>query len=656
MPFRYKSAVGAAVAFAIALPSIASAAETPAEDELREVIVTARSLEVTTPLELSRYGNDVEFVTAAEIKKQGFVDAGQALEMLVPGAYIAPQAGAFSYLNISLQGSRTGDVLWTVDGVRINNRLYGSTSPADTLPASMIERIEVLKGGQGLLYGTQSVAGVINVVTRAFSDETDGAVSVGGDSNEGLHVNGYARGAVGEHHFVGWASKDRTDGFRIYDAYQPDATTRDRRYDVDSYGLRYGFDFTDALRLTLQGVHTDAAIDFATVAGTDVNKRDEDTWSGRLDWSPNERTQLFVKSYLHDWDTNYYPLSDPADTAYWGYKDFGLSAAGRFDAGHGFEYHLGYEFQNYRGRDDYLLIEEKTEKVHAVYAQVRTTDDLSTRTRFTAGVRHNDGGGNKATIWSTSGVFDITSSLYVEGTLGTSFQLPDAYQLYAIDPTDTHGNADLKPEKSFNVNLALGGRLAAGAVPLQWQVTGWKRRVKNLIVDDDTDPPAGFGSVFVNSDARITMSGIELLLRGSLTDALSFTASYMNSRERAGGSSVQLADRPRNSGKLAVGFEPAGSGWGTEVALKYMGSTYANVSGFGRTSYGDAVIANLGAWWFPDAGRRHRIGLRVENLFDTDYATRIRSATYSDSETEERFMYRNLGAPRTAFLNYTYSF
>ena len=144
-------------------------------------------------------------------------------------------------------------------------------------------------------------------------------------------------------------------------------------------------------------------------------------------------------------------------------------------------------------------------------------------------------------MWSASGVFDITESLFVEGSLGTSFLLPDAYQLFAIDPFDTRGNPDLKPEKSLNFNLAIGGRLEALSRPLAWQITGWKRRVKNLITDDDTNPPPGFDTVFINSDAKVKMSGIELLLRSSFTDALAVDASYMYSRERNAGSDTQLA-------------------------------------------------------------------------------------------------------------------
>jgi outer membrane cobalamin receptor len=593
------------------------------------------------------------------VKRQGFVDLTQALEMLVPGAYVATQAGAFSYINLSLQGSRTGDVLWTVDGVRINNRLYNGTSPADTLPASMVERVEVLKGGQGLLYGTQAAAGVINVVTKAFSETPDGAVSFGGDSRDGLHANGYFRGALGGNKFVAWASKDKTDGYSLYDSYQPGSTTRDRGYDVDSVGLKYGYDFTQNVRLTLQGVHTEAALDYPNPTYSDVNDRNEDILSGRLDINASERVQLFLKSYYHDWDTDYYPATDPADSAFWGFKDFGMSAAAQLDLTRGLQYHVGVDYQKYRGRDEVLLIEEMTEKAKAVYAQIRSTDELSTRARFTAGLRYNDTGESTATVWSASGDYHLTDNLFIQGSLGTSFLLPDAYQLYAVDPFDTHGNPDLKPEESFNINLTIGGHVDAGARPLEWQVTAWRRRVKNLIIDDDTDPPAGFDTVFINSDGRAKVSGFELISRAWFTSALSLNASYMFSRERSGGR--QLPNRPKNSGKLGLTWEQRGSPFGASIALKYGGSTYANFNDVNNVptseTYGDDLIANLGVQWYPDPlSRHHRLSLRVENLFDTDSVTRIRSTRLTGSPAPTRMIYRNQGAPRTAFVNYTYQF
>ncbi|WP_312690150.1 TonB-dependent receptor, partial [Brevundimonas nasdae] len=161
MKYAYVALATKALLLASAASAMAQSAPPKREPDIRpaavdDVEVVAQNLEQTLPLTLAQYGSPLEIVTAKQIKDSGFIDVVQALELLVPGVTVSTQAGAFSYANISLQGSRNSDVLWTIDGVRIGNRLYNSTSPADTLPASMVERVEVLKGGQGLFYGTQA--------------------------------------------------------------------------------------------------------------------------------------------------------------------------------------------------------------------------------------------------------------------------------------------------------------------------------------------------------------------------------------------------------------------------------------------------------------------------------------------------------------------
>jgi vitamin B12 transporter len=176
---------------ALCIGAPAALAQGPTDDGDRVVIVGV-TIEETLPQELEKYGSDLEVVTSEEIRNQVYVDAQQALQMRVPGLFVATRGGPFSYMDISLQGSRTQDMLLLVDGVRINNRLY-STTMSDTLPASMIERIEVLKGGQGLYYGTQSAAGVINFVTRGYTDDFNGLVNLSADTNDGRHIDGYVR-------------------------------------------------------------------------------------------------------------------------------------------------------------------------------------------------------------------------------------------------------------------------------------------------------------------------------------------------------------------------------------------------------------------------------------------------------------------------------
>ena len=217
----------------------ANTAETEALEE--EVIVVAASLEETVPLDLRRFGNRVEIITGAEIARGGFNDIGQTLQMRVPGHYLAPKNGAFDYVSCALQGSRCQDILWLIDGVRINNRLYNSTSPLDTVPAHMVERIEVLYGGQGIFYGTQSVAGVVNVVTRAFSEEPTGSARLGLDGNDGSHASVDYRVSGQGHGLVLYASADEADGFQPFldDHYQASGTDRDRGYEIRTAGLKY---------------------------------------------------------------------------------------------------------------------------------------------------------------------------------------------------------------------------------------------------------------------------------------------------------------------------------------------------------------------------------------------------------------------------------
>ena len=63
------------------------------------------------------------------------------MQMFIPGLYVAPKNGPFDYGTYSLLGGRNDDTLILLDGVRLNNRLYGGLY-LDTLPANAIERIE----------------------------------------------------------------------------------------------------------------------------------------------------------------------------------------------------------------------------------------------------------------------------------------------------------------------------------------------------------------------------------------------------------------------------------------------------------------------------------------------------------------------------------
>ncbi|MEW5683462.1 MAG: TonB-dependent receptor [Pseudomonadota bacterium] len=631
--------------------------------EVDEVVITAVRLEDSLPEELARYGSDLEVVTAETVRRNAYVDVSQVLQMQTPGLFLSPRNGPFSYADIALQGSRTGDVLWLVDGVRINNRLYTSTSPADTLPASMIERVEVLKGGQSLFYGTQAAAGVINVVTRAYDEDFGGTLTVGGDTNDGVHANAYVRDTIGRHKFVAWVSKDEASGYRTFDVFQPSATERRRGYDVVSFGGKYGVDLAEGLSLNLYAQHTDAHLEYPNPRLTRLsfNDRDEEIVSASLDWTVSERAQISVKGYYHDWDSVYStvnnvpgnPGAPPVivdDLTYWGYEDYGVSVLAKLNLHRGFEYQLGYDFQNFNGRDDVLLIAQQTEQVHALVAQLRTTDDLIENARFAVGVRYNKTDESEKTIWNVSGRWDVTPLLYLEGVAGTSFILPSAEQLFGIDPCCAVGNPDLKPEQSLNANVSVGGQTERWS----WQLTGFARKIDDLITDD-YDQPGFPDGIYINTDGEVKVRGFEASGSARLAEGLSARASFAYTRSRAAGAGRQFDRVPKTQAKASLSWDPPERPFGASATLLWTGDVFQNVTGFGRVNYGDYAVVDLAAHVYLDPSkRRHRLTARLENAFDEDYATRVNSAVVDLST--QRFLYRFRGVPQTLHVSYAYSF
>ena len=634
-------------------------------DPLEEILVTARSIEDTLPVELARYGHDVEYISADRIRAAGYADASTALQFEVPGLFVSPGSGPFDYVDVSLQGSRPGDVLWLVDGVRISNRIFNETSP-DTLPANMIERIEVLKGGESLFYGTQGVAGAINIVTRGFSEEPGGSLAVNFDSNDGYQIGGYGRGAIGRHKFVVYSSKNEGDGYRQYDRFQPSATDRKRGYDVTNVGLKYGLDFSDSLRLDLLYHHTDARLDNNQPVKTkrSYNDRDEDIVSAKLAYDASEHVQLVVKAYLHDWDTTYAniqnrPLTGEevvvyAPGTYWGFHDYGGSALVKVRPGGLLDYHVGYDYQNYKARDDVFPIAGETETVHAVFGEVRTAENAFDNVSLAAGARYNRGsGGKNATVWNVSGRYTFSSALYVEGVVATAFLLPSAEQLYYIGEDDYAGNPDLEPEESKNLNLSVGGNIELRESAVAWQLTGFARDVDNLI--DIGDPTDAFPNGRYENLAGVTeVRGLEASVSAPLSSSFRTSFSYTYSESRPEGSDLQISRVPESYAKGSLQFTPARLPLDASATVNWVGDVYQPLRTLGRRNYGNYVTLNLAARYFVGGTRRHQVGFNLQNVFDEEYATRLVEAQFDDGSGP--FLARRLGVPRTYGVTYTYEF
>jgi outer membrane cobalamin receptor len=663
-----------AIIYAAATLCAAATLENPVQAEtnpsLDEVVVTAKSLEAELPQQLSQYGVRVDTISAAQIKNGGYLDVAGALEALTPGLYISPRNGPFDYVQISLQGSRTTDVLWLVDGIRINNRLYAGTTPLDTLPAGLIERIEVLDGGQALFYGTQAVAGAINIVTKGFSDHPDGAISVGYDTNQAQQYNGYYRDTLGNNHFVVYATHDQAPGIQPFpdDEFQPSGTDRRRFYKVTSLGAKYAYDFADNLTFTAAYEHTNANLDFAQPELTAIayNQRNEDLVSAKIDFAPSDEFKLYIKDYYHWWYSHYTEFDNAIgspgtlttidDHDFWGFKDYGVNLLTQIAVNRGFEYLAGYDFQNYTGKDVVLVIQQQTEHVNAFFGQVRTTPDLIPNAHFAAGLRYNiPSVGESAVVWNGSGQYDFSKSLFVRTTFGTAFRLPTAEELFANDPEDERGNPNLKPETSINANLSIGGVADLGPASLKWELIGFYRDIKNLI-DYATFDPDTNQDVFGNVAGTVITRGVEATLEGAITASLSGNFSATYNKTRQSGSEVQFNQIPATQVKLGFDYHPPGAPYGASVNIVHLGNVDDMPLGSdaGRFGYGNYTVVDLGARLFMDPHRHQRIDLHLNNAFDRTYASSLGHGV--DDVSGDAYVVHNLALPRTFGVNYTYSF
>jgi vitamin B12 transporter len=663
----------AAIAFgAQAWGEDAPAASSSSSSNVTEVRVTAHKLEDSLPEKLAQTGVKVDVITSEAIRNGGYVDIAESLNALAPGLYIQSKNGPFDYVDISLLGGRTEDVLWLVDGVRINNRLYAGTTPLDTLPSAVVGRIEVLEGGQALFYGTQAVAGAVNVVTRGFSATPAGEATIGADTNSGRHIDSYFSDTLGRSQFLLFGSADTSTGFQAFrpQDYQPSSTDRRRAYSVYTLGGKFAFNVTDQLQLTTSYLRTDASLDYALPyrVARDVNKRKEDLATLKLDYDATDKLSFFVKLYYHNWhtnyDTDYNDLAHPGtidvlyNNAFWGYHDYGANVLGKYDLMKGLEAYFGYDLQMYGGRDEVLVIKQQNETTNAGFGQLRLTPEMVPNLSLAAGFRYNAPSvGQSALIWNVSGEYTMPWSTYLKGDIGTNFRLPTAEELFANDPQDERGNPKLLPEKSTSVNLSLGGRFDLASATVAWEMTAFGRDITNLIDYATFDAVTG-QDVFGNVPGTVRVRGGEASIDANFTPSLDGKVSYtFNTSRPAGGS--QILRVPKSLAKASLDFHPASLPFAIGMTANFTGDVYTTV--LGKTlDYGNYPVFNLSARYFFDSARHETLSLSLDNVFDRRYGRPSKGcldvSTDGPFDCSMPYAYVNLGLPRTFRASFSYAF
>jgi vitamin B12 transporter len=669
-----------ASALSAAAAACAAHAQSPAPGatQVEAVQVTARNLEDTLPEQLAKTGVKVEIISGQQIRDGGYIDTASALQTLAAGVFILPENGPFSTTDVSVLGGRSQDVLWLVDGVRINNRLFASSAgngssltPLDTVPAGVVDHIELIDGGQSLFYGTQAVSGAINIVTRPFTDRLSAEAHLAYDSNTDRHIDASLSDKLALGQFVIYGSADRSEGYQAFrdQDYQPSAGNHLRDFRIHTEGLKYLNDLTDKIRVQGSYQRSDATLDLPWPyrIAHDYTVRAEDLATAKIDVQATDRLAFDIKGYWHNWDnhttlTLTYPLGGTItayDKAFWGYQDYGLNALGKYDIARGLDLYFGYDLQRYGGRDDQLVITQHDEIVNAGYGQLRLTPEMIPGLSLAGGVRYNaPSSGQSATVWNLSGQYDWPMGVYTKAEVGTNFRLPSAEELYANDKLrQERGDPNLKPEESIGGEFTLGARLDLMGHATRLEAMGFARDIRNAI-DFVSFDAANNQYVFGNLPGVITTRGgqfeAETVLTPGLKANLAYT--YTATRDATG---VQLNNIPIQQLKAGLDWSPTSLPVGATANLAYTGKTtapYAN----GVLNYGEYATVNLSGRYFLDRDRHHQLNLSVQNLFDREYGRFYRGCMDVLRDfplgCSKPYPYQGLALPRTVQIAYRYSF
>ena len=167
-----------------------------------------------------------------------------------------------------------------------------------------------------------------------------------------------------------------------------------------------------------------------------------------------------------------------SEQEFWGFKDYGANLLAKLTPNRGLEYFAGYDFQNYSGQDDVLLIAPNTEtRARRLRSGPHYAATCFPRARSHSALRlnaptHSD----SALVWNVSGRYDFTPNVFARGTVGTAFRYPDAYELFA------HGSDMLlrqsEPEagnEHERQRLCWGRMLYSGDTTVNVEVVGFYR-------------------------------------------------------------------------------------------------------------------------------------------------------------------------------------
>jgi vitamin B12 transporter len=612
---------------ALASPGLALAAETLDDaNAVDQVVVTAgRAAD-----KLSETPVSMTVITAETLRQRQAVVVSDLLSR-TPGVTVTRNGGVGGSTQVRIRGAESDQTAVLIDGVKLNDpSSTGGGYNFATLLAGDVDRIEVLRGPQSTLWGSQAIGGVISMITKTPDGPLSGDAVIEGGSRATAYARvgvgaggawGGWRLAAGSYTTAGVSNFDEAMGGKEKDGYHNNAISGRLDLNVAEWAI------LDARLSYAAGRNEyDSSLPnppYALGDTADYGKTKELVGyvGARLTNFDGALNSRIGYGYTQTDRDNYDPTSAAPKTFDSRGTDNSLEYQGTWTINPVWRAVFGAETERtwFRSASPSFSpdVDRHATSMDSVYGQLQAKPIAGVT--LTGGVRHDDHDtfGDATTYqagatWSPNHGATIFRANYGEG-----FKAPSLYQLYS-----DYGNTDLRPEEAKSRDLGVEQNVLDGR--LRGSITYFDRDTTNQIDFLSNNTPPNYGG-YANT-AKTRAKGVEVEGSFEVSPLLTLSANYTNmdaiNKSPGANYGKDLARRAGETASADAELSLA-NGLTGGVALQYVGHSFDNASNTRRLkSY---VLTDVRVA-YPINDTFELYG-RVENLFDQQYETIYRYGT-----------------------------